>query len=240
MQRLVIACSQRQNQQINLTEEQLHYLKRVLRLKQGDSFIALDGKGQAWIAQLADDTAVIVQPLEQTDRELTVQVTLIAALPKGNSFDEIVRCCTQLGVTQIIPAISDRTLLKPSTNKLQRWRRIATEAAEQSERQIVPAIAKPASFVSAITQHSPQKYICVARGNAPHLLHCLRHKQATSNNQQQIIIATGSEGGWTTTEIEQATLAGFQSVSLGKRILRAATAPIVALSLIAGVDEEFS
>jgi 16S rRNA (uracil1498-N3)-methyltransferase len=255
LQRIAIAPSQFQQGQILLTKEQQHYLGRVLRLREGDRFIAMDGKGKWWLAQLAGEQAQVLESL-LVETELPVSITLMVALPKGNGFDEVVRCCTELGVTCIAPVLSDRTLLDPSPQKLERWRRIAAEAAEQSERSFVPTILEPVAFntgLSLVTGHTlregvrvasrreapmpfanSQQYICEARGEFPHLKHCLQHKgQMTSDKRQEtIVIATGPEGGWTTQEIENAIASGFQPVSLGRRILRAVTAPVVALSLI--------
>jgi 16S rRNA (uracil1498-N3)-methyltransferase len=241
LQRIAIAPSQLQSGKISLTQYQQHYLERVLRLREGDRFIAIDGVGKWWLAQLTGEQAQVLEPLE-VQTELPVSITLMVALPKGNGFDEVVRCCTELGVSCIAPVVSDRTLLNPSPQKLERWRRIATEAAEQSERSFVPAILEPVVFSTAlstvINQESfanNQQYICEARGEYPHLLNCLRSQPQMTNDQGQmtIVIATGPEGGWTDKEIENAIKVGFQPVSLGKRILRAITAPIVALSTVA-------
>ena len=232
LQRLAIAFSQLQEQTILLKLEQLHYLGHVLRLKEGESFIAIDGKGNSWLAALEAQQGRILEPLEVTS-ELPVAITLIAALPKGNGFDEVVRCCTELGVTTIMPVISDRTILNPSPQKLERWRRIATEAAEQSERAIIPAILEPVAFSSAIaTVDGNYRYLCVARGEHPHLLDAIN-----SGQSGEIAIAIGCEGGWTGAEIDKAKELGFQKVSLGSRILRAVTAPIVALSMVAAAFE---
>ncbi|QHG19248.1 16S rRNA (uracil(1498)-N(3))-methyltransferase [Nostoc sp. ATCC 53789] len=240
LQRIAIAPSQFQQGQILLTKEQQHYLGRVLRLREGDRFIAMDGKGKWWLAQLAGEQAQVLEAL-LVETELPVSITLMVALPKGNGFDEVVRCCTELGVTCIAPVLSDRTLLDPSPQKLERWRRIAAEAAEQSERSFVPTILEPVAFntgLSLVIGHlsfaNSQQYICEARGEFPHLKHCLQHKGQMTNDkgQETIVIATGPEGGWTTQEIENAIASGFQPVSLGRRILRAVTAPVVALSLI--------
>ncbi len=232
LQRLAIATSQLQEQQILLTREQLHYLCRVLRLGKGESFIAMDGKGNWWLAVLEDGQAQIIERLE-VKSELPVAITLIAALPKGNGFDEVVRCCTELGVTTIMPVISDRTILNPSAQKLERWRRIAREAAEQSERAIIPTILEPVAFSSALTTISANyRYLCVARGDNPHLKDALKFGAGI-----EIAIAIGSEGGWTSSEIDQAISSEFQSVSLGRRVLRAVTAPIVALSIIGAAFE---
>lgn len=243
MQRLVIAPSQLQDQQILLTTQQQHYLSRVLRLREGDRFIAMDGQGQCWLAVLAHSKAQIIEIIS-VQTELPVSIALLVALPKGNGFDEVVRCCTELGASCIVPVISDRTLLHPSPQKLERWRRIAIEAAEQSERQIVPTILDSEPFVTVMSSdfsyNSPdnKKYICVARGDSPRLIDCLQDKgQITKDKGQTIVIATGPEGGWTETEVECAIAAGFQLVSLGRRILRAVTAPVVALSLATAVFE---
>jgi 16S rRNA (uracil1498-N3)-methyltransferase len=225
------APSQLQQGQILLTPQQQHYLNRVLRLQKGDRFIAMDGIGKWWLAQLQGEEAQILELLT-VETELPVSITLMVALPKGNGFDEVVRCCTELGVECIAPVMSDRTLLNPSPQKLERWRRIATESAEQSERSFVPKILEPVSFNAGLSSFvTNQKYICEGRGDYPHLKNCLHQRHDT------IVIATGPEGGWTEKEIENAIKAGFQPVSLGRRILRAVTAPIVALSLVSAASE---
>lgn len=242
LQRIAIAPEQIQNEHLDLTAEQQHYLGRVLRLKQGDRFIIIEGKGQWWIAELivnlpaASPQAKLIE-IVSIQTELPLEIILMVALPKGDGFEEIVRCCTELGVTQFIPVISARTVLKPSPQKVERWRRIATEATEQSERQMVPTICDPVSFKSGLlTLQSGYQYICEARGNYQSLMQELISFE-TGEIPNKIIIATGPEGGWTQEEIEDAIAAGFQPISLGKRILRAVTAPIVAVSQIVGIIE---
>ncbi|HTL89797.1 MAG TPA: 16S rRNA (uracil(1498)-N(3))-methyltransferase [Leptolyngbya sp.] len=231
LQRLVIVESQVQGSIVHLTSEQNHYLQRVLRLKNGDRFIALNGKGQTWIAVLESNQATLIESI-QPSSELSVSITLMLALPK-TGFDDVVRQVTELGVDCIAPVISDRTLLKPSNNKLDRWQRIAQEAAEQSERQIVPTILEPRSFQSALESlEADSRYICAERSSTQHLLNCELGKSVS--------IAIGCEGGWTTQEIESAIAHNYQPVTLGKRILRAVTAPIAAASLIAGMIESQS
>ena len=226
--RLVVTPEQIQQERIILDARQQHYLLRVLRLTNGDRFIALDGAGNSWLAEIADRSAQIISAIA-IETELPIFLTLITALPKGNGYEQVIRCCTELGVSKFIPVISDRTILKPSPNKVQRWRKIAAEAAEQSERQIVPKIVEPVKFIRAIDNTIPNqdKYICVARGNLPTLWNCLQNK-----SQSEIVIATGCEGGWTETEVKSAIASNFQPVSLGNRILRAVTAPIVVSSLV--------
>jgi 16S rRNA (uracil1498-N3)-methyltransferase len=234
LQRITIEPSQIHLDNITLTAEQQHYLNRVIRLKHGDKFQAIDGTGKLYLCQLATDTAEIIKTTI-ADRELDRSIILICALPKGNNFDDIVRACTELGVTSIIPALSDRTLLQPSPQKLQRWRKIAQEAAEQSERNLIPTIAEPQSLktIFAGLPDLSQKYLCEARGEYPHLLNCLQSSQL---DDTPIIVAIGPEGGWTDLEIQLAIEKDFQLVSLGRHILRTITAPIVALSIVSAID----
>lgn len=233
LQRLAIAPTQRQEEQILLTTQQKHYLRHVLRLQQGDRFIAMDGQGNAWLAVLSAQEAQILEAIA-VNSELPVNVTLMQALPKGNGFDEIVRYCTELGVSGIAPINCDRSLLQPSPQKLARWRRIAQEAAEQSERSFIPTINEPISLHSALSAVTAKHlYFCVTRRDCAHLKQVL----ASVSPPTDILIAIGPEGGWTAAEVEYAIAAGFQPVSLGNRIFRAVTAPIVALSLIAATFE---
>ncbi|MEP6515523.1 16S rRNA (uracil(1498)-N(3))-methyltransferase [Microcoleus vaginatus] len=254
LQRLAITAAQICDRKIDLTREQQHYLNRVLRLQAGDRFIAMDGRGHWWLAVLeVRETGLFASIAEEiaVNRELPVEVTLMAALPKGNGFDEVVRQAAELGVASIVPVTSDRTLLKPSSQKVDRWRRIAAEAAEQSERQIVPTILEPVSFDVAV-KDCGQKYrfICVARGDNRHLWDCLigifhpplvgavPPSPPPAGGELSIVIAVGPEGGWTEGEVERAIEFDFEAVSLGSRILRAVTAPIVALSLVGAAFEK--
>lgn len=231
LQRIAIAPSQIQESQILLTPQQQHYLMRVLRLRQGEQFIAMDGLGKWWLAQITEEYAQILKPL-MVETELPIAITLMMALPKGSGFEDVVRSCTELGVNCIAPVLSDRTLLNPSPQKLERWRRIAAEAAEQSERAFVPTILEPVNFITALDKiTATHRYICEARGEYPHL------HNVTKNLSGEVVIATGPEGGWTDKEVAAAIAMNFQAVSLGRRIFRAVTAPIVALSLITAACE---
>jgi 16S rRNA (uracil1498-N3)-methyltransferase len=258
LQRLVIDPLQLSDRHVSLTVHQRHYLCRVLRLGTGDRFVVMNGQGRAWLAALAapgpESGAELVEELIGR-AELPVAVTLVVALPKGNGFDEVVRQCTELGVAEIVPVLSDRTLLHPSSQKLERWRRIAQEAAEQSERQIVPTILEPLPLRSLFTtadlspglppsldgslrQTGTRKYWCTERGATTHLLDGLVDGEIWQEQAGGVAIAVGPEGGWTEAEVDSAIAAGYQPVSLGPRILRAVTAPMVALALIAAVCEQ--
>ncbi|MGB3493151.1 MAG: 16S rRNA (uracil(1498)-N(3))-methyltransferase [Elainellaceae cyanobacterium] len=252
LQRLAIAPSQIEAAGLVLTSSQHHYLCRVLRLRPGDRFIALDGRGSAWLAELADADGLAIADLVSTlhdgeheaNAAVFQTVTLLMAMPK-QGMDEVVRQSTELGVTEVQPIVSDRTILKPSAQKVERWRRIAAEAAEQSERLIIPTVAEPMKWADYLqlngeesdqdAERSPHCYICVARGDVPNFLTCLHRESGWKTGG--VTLAIGPEGGWTEAETERAIAHHFTPVSLGQSILRAVTAPIAALSLIMAARE---
>jgi 16S rRNA (uracil1498-N3)-methyltransferase len=237
VQRVIVNSEQIEANCLTLTPEQSHYLHRVLRLGVGDQCLVGDGQGTQWTATLGPTLGLATlsaMPPPAPEPVPPIAITLAAALPK-QGFDEVVRQVTELGVSRIVPILSDRTLLKPSGHKLDRWRRIATEAAEQSERPYVPTVDAPVPWLSWVRQppSSDLRWLCVARQNCPHLL---------AQGQQDwpfqtVTLAIGPEGGWADSEVAAASTAGYQSVSLGPGILRAVTAPIVAIALIHGIHQ---
>lgn len=267
LQRLLINPNQFSGEQVFLTSAQQHYLSRVLRLQAGDRFIAINGQGQWWLAALTEQgsQARILEPVA-AQTELPIAVTLLLAMPKSG-LDEVVRQVTELGVAEIVLVSSQRTLLKPSAQKIDRWQRIAQEAAEQSERQFVPKIHPPQPWTEALQTWNASNsacYLCAARENPPHLLSCLQSsskQEPGAKSREQagaeqfvktqysqdadgiapppfpITLAIGPEGGWTDAEIDQAVAAGYEPVSLGSRILRAVTAPLVAMAIVSSAYE---
>ena len=233
------------NSAIALTSEQRHYLCNVLRLESESEFIALDRQGGWWLAKLSGDLAAakIFAKLENNS-ELSAQITLGIAMPKGSNIESVIRQTTELGVRQIVPLFSDRTILKPDNEigkqKFDRWQRIAEEAAELSMRTYVPEINMPQTLttwfdVLAKLTSPICKYICVINPKTPHLLTSLQNSNVEENTE--IIVATGCEGGWTNREEEMAIASGFFPVSLGDRVLSAVTAPVVALSIVSAFSD---
>ena len=248
VQRITVAPEQCEGTALTLTKAQAHYLIRVLRLQTGDRFIAQDGKGTQWLAVLKGrkgdrPSSQLPDSAQQAEIIETIQhlatpppLKLIAAPTKGNSFDQVVRQATELGVTHIYPAIAERSVLKPSSNRQSRWQKIAAEAAEQSERVTIPEIFEPSPFAECLVQahleetDNDLRYLCGARTTNPHLLARLQ-ANFSSENLPSVTLAIGPEGGWTSSEIADAIRDGYELVSLGPVILRAVTASITALSL---------
>jgi 16S rRNA (uracil1498-N3)-methyltransferase len=237
LQRLKISPEQCSDDLVHLTAEQQHYLSRVLRLNVGDRFIALLHSNW-WLAELQpNQTARLLETLE-IQTELQQPIVLCAALMKGQGFEEVVRAATELGASQIVPLLSHRTVVNPSDQKLERWRRIAAEAAEQCCRQVVPQVLAPMPFEAAIVPSSPllasdnasapfSRFLCVTHSDAPNLLDAL-----ASLPKLGILIMIGPEGGWTSTEQDLAIAQGFMPVSLGQRVLRSITASIAVVSVL--------
>ena len=231
------------NSAIAITPEQRHYLCNVLRLETGAEFIALDRQGGWWLAKLCRDLsdldiAKIIDKLENNS-ELNSKITLGIAMPKGSNLESVIRQTTELGVRQIVPLFSDRTIIKSGAEignqKRDRWQRIAEEASELSMRTYIPEINAPQTLGVWLADLAKStalalKYICVTSPDTTHLLTSLQSLNTEENFE--IIIATGCEGGWTAREEEIAIAAGFIPVSLGDRVLSAVTAPVVALSIV--------
>jgi 16S rRNA (uracil1498-N3)-methyltransferase len=229
LQRITIDPQQLQENQIVLTAPQLHYLQRVMRLQHGAKFQAIDGVGTLYLVELSADYGRVLEQSVPIGIELPVAVSLIVAVPKIG-LDDVVRACTELGVSEIYPVTSDRTIVQPSEQKRRRWIEIAKEATEQSERLIVPTIHPVQSWKTVMVQITGQRKICAARGDAQHLMSCL-------DLQESISIAIGPEGGWTNRELQQSIELGWQPISLGDRILRTITAAPAIMSMIGGLLE---
>jgi 16S rRNA (uracil1498-N3)-methyltransferase len=245
LQRLAITPEQCIQDTVALTPDQQHYLTRVLRLKSGDRFIALLEQDCWRLAELQLGQSARLLEALLVQSELAQPITLYAALMR-QGFEEVVRAATELGVAQLVPILSSRTMVHPSDQKLSRWRRIAAEAAEQSCRQTVPPILAPLSFDAALDRvpYSLQpsqpssdampstaevhRLICVTDAEAPNLLRTLEKLPKLG-----ILIMVGPEGGWTPAEQSLAISQGFLPVSLGHRVLRAVTASVAAVSVLA-------
>ncbi len=235
LKRLIINPQTRQADRVDLNPEQYHYLHHVLRLGPGDEFLALDGQGQAWIATLIPDTQQ-AQLLNSVvwESELGVNISLVIAVLKHQALDQVIHQATELGVTDIYPILTTRSLPAPSEQKLHRWQKIAQEATEQSQRLCVPQIHPPQAWSALIAEIPPpdQKFFLSLEPDAMPLAPLVRNLNPTSKTED-LWLAIGPEGGWTAAEIQLATDFDWQPVSLGQRTLRAMTAAIVGLGIMA-------
>ncbi len=151
-------------------------------------------------------------------------------MPKGSGFDELIRPLTELGVASLTPLLT--VYSQTGRARLERWQTLAQEAAEQSERVVIPTIHPPQQWSEWLSHQQQPWFLAAARAEAPHLLTALAQVQATSYT-----IAIGPEGGWSDAELDAAQAQQAQLVSLGRRVLRTLTAPLAAASLLAGYQE---
>mgnify|MGYP000356721446 CR=1 FL=1 len=169
-------------------------------------------------------------PLEQST------ITLVQAILKPDHMAWIIQKSTELGVNSIVPIITERVRSRSGKGSLQhyceRWQRIALEAAQQSERWNIPLILSPQPFTNFLRELTPthRHFLLTEReGTSTDSPISFTHPIIADNN---VVLATGPEGGWSQEEILKAKEAGFRKVSLGEKILRSETATITALVML--------
>ena len=194
--------------------------------------------------------AKCVSEIKPAEKVFTKNITLADCLPKQNRFDMIVEKATELGVDKLKPLISDRTIARPGNfrakTKLERWNRIAKEAAEQCARDILPEIGSINELSDWLKEIAPNlgkfengKFngqgalllFCYEKETADNLSSVLREYK-NCNCDKNIIILIGPEGGFSEREVREIKNCGGVSVSLGKTILKTDTAAITALAIV--------
>lgn len=222
---------------ITLDSLDSHHLVNVMRLSNGDEIIVFDGRGKEYLCEVIDakPEGVRVRALEQRmfDSEVRTNITLVQAIPKSDKMDFVVQKCTELGVSRIVPVISDRTVVKLTPKKeisrRERWHRIACEAAKQCGRSVVPEISEVRTFRSVVDTLTPKELALIPwEGERTTRIGSV----LKSTNAESIAVYVGPEGGFSLDEVRMAVQCGVIPVSLGPRILRTETAGIVALTII--------
>jgi 16S rRNA (uracil1498-N3)-methyltransferase len=217
------------------TDETQH-LARVLRLRPGDLVTAADGRGRAWevrILTLGDTaTGTIVGPASLA-AESPLAISLVQGVPKGDRMEAIVRATSELGVAQILPALTERTVVRLDAaqwrERARRWQRVAREATKQCGRAVVPAVEAPRPLSEWIAGAAPADLrLCLWEVEGEPLRSVLDRRDGGTRSA---IVIVGPEGGLTREEVALAVAAGYVPVTLGRRILRTETAgpTIVAL-----------
>jgi 16S rRNA (uracil1498-N3)-methyltransferase len=222
-----------------LEGEQAQHLSRVLRAQPGMEFDVVAG-GHAWLARITSVTrgSVEFELLEELAAAAALPVTLLLSVFKFDRMEWAVEKAVELGCSRILPVLAERTekhLAQAAGKRVERWRRIALEAAKQSRRSDLPEIADPLRLPQALAEKASARRILLSETEEKQSL--LRIFQAGSAAPGDLALAIGPEGGWTPAEIAAFTDAGWQSASLGPRILRVETAAIAALSIALAVED---
>jgi 16S rRNA (uracil1498-N3)-methyltransferase len=226
---------------VTLEADEARHLRDVLRLKPGDEIYVFDGLGrefQCTIVERDKDNARLRVISEATPArpESRLALTLAVALLKGEKFDLVTQKVTELGVTRIVPVATRLADIRlrdgdDANKRVQRWQRIALEAAKQSGRALLPEVSRPVPFASLLADSNVRDQVKVMfaehggqsffdfRGNL-------------IESPQSIIALVGSEGGWTDEELSLARSNDWTIVTLSGRTLRAETAAIAATVLL--------
>lgn len=226
-----------QGENITITGEDAHHITKVLRMKINEQLVICDSKGNDYNCQIESlqKDCVCCKIIETTQSvgEAKTDVTLYMALPKGDKMDFIIQKAVELGAKKIVPYIAKRSVSRPDEKsmhkKCDRWRKIAKEAAMQSGRGIIPEVCDVLTFKDAVKQASECQFALFLYENEQEtsIKNVLSQKEISS-----VALMIGPEGGFDESEVKLAVNANMKSVSLGKRILRCETAPIVSLSIV--------
>jgi 16S rRNA (uracil1498-N3)-methyltransferase len=235
MHRFFISPENITDAQAILSGEQAYQIAKVLRMKTGDRVIVLDNVGWEYEAAVTavspkQVNATIVQKREVA-AEPANHITLYMSLLKRDKFEWVLQKCTEVGVSRFVPIVTQRSLLQDvdiKENKMARWQKIIQEAAEQSRRGRMPELCQPMTFAEAVLGvDTAVALIPWESAKETTIRQVLAGKAA-----ETISLFIGPEGGFAEDEIALAQANGIVPVTLGKRILRAETAAIVASSFI--------
>ena len=214
----------------------------VLRVKNTEEIVLFNGNGKAYPAlpEVLEKRRASVRILreEATDNESPLNITLVQAVSAAERMDFTLQKSVELGVAEIRPVISERCVVRLSGERAEkrvaRWQEIVVSACEQSGRNIVPKVLPLTTYAQALEQ-LPQE--------TTKLLMSLNRAQKLSDVRPQsgkVVFMVGPEGGWTEKEEQQAFDAGFQSVTLGKRVLRTETASLAAIAAMQTLWGDFA
>lgn len=206
------------------------HLIRVLRAQVGEEFdVVADGIVRRGRVSKIVDGRVEFELGEEILSEKAADVSLVLAVFKFDRLEWAIEKCTELGVSRIVPAISRRTdahLASASAKRVERWRKIAKQAAEQSRRCSAPEISAPQRLREAVLLPATLRIVLSESERAADL------KGVIPSAQGSAILAVGPEGGWTEDELEMFRKERWMSASLGPTILRAETAAIAATAIV--------
>jgi 16S rRNA (uracil1498-N3)-methyltransferase len=220
---------------VQLDQSETRHLRDVLRQRARDEVFVFDGQGREFRCLVQESTAKtgvlqLVEPVQPASSESPLRLTLAVALLKGEKFDLVVQKATELGVTRIVPVLTERSdvrLANPggAAKRVERWNRLTLEAAKQSGRALVPTCDEPVGFSVLVTG--------AANGNSRFMFTERDGVGFRGDGPASDVIAlVGPEGGWADEELDLARTHGWTLITLGGRVLRAETAAITVAVLL--------
>lgn len=239
MRRFFVQPEQIEESVIHIVGGDVNHIRNVLRMSQGDRLIVGSQDTQeytCYIEQITErEVTAHIMYVQDTHAELPSKIYLFQGLPKSDKMEWIIQKAVELGVYEVIPVETQRTVVKwdekKAAKKVQRWQQIAEGAAKQSGRGFVPRIHSVCKFAQALEygQRCPAKWIPYERAAG---MAVTRKMFKDLKPGQDVAVFIGPEGGFAEQEIQMAQEAGYTPITLGRRILRTETAGLALLSAL--------
>lgn len=229
MQQFFIDTAIKEKDIVELNNDILYQLKKVLRANDGYEFRLVDVNQNIFLCELSDNKAKVNRNLIENN-ELDVDITVILSLIKNDKMDFALQKLTELGVKRIVPYKAYRSVVKEGkgNNKLDRFKKILREASEQSHRNIIPEICDYAD-INDLGKYKSELNLIAYEKNVD--------IENDFKGYKSITLIIGPEGGFDIEEVNKIIDMGYKPISLGKRILRAETAAIYLSSIIIGANQ---
>ena len=227
---------------LRLSGAEAHHARNVLRLQPGDKAVLFNGQGREITAEVTslDGRDISLRKLhESSTPPLRCRITLAQAIPKGKNMDLIVQKAVEIGAAEIVPIMSDRTIVRladeDAAQKQTKWQTIAIEAAKQCGQNWLPEVGKPRPLAQFFAGHAPfdLQLIGSLQSDAVHLKKILAEYSAEHGDRPtSVLMLVGPEGDFTPAELSLARSHGCRPITLGPIILRVETASIYCLSVL--------
>lgn len=239
MQHFFVPPSQVGEGEILVTGPDVNHMRNVLRMRPGEELVVSDGNNRQYRCAVdhyeGENAFLSILEEKETDTELPSRIYLFQGLPKQEKMEWIVQKSVELGVCQVIPVATRRSVVrldeKKAAKKVARWQQIAESAAKQAGRGYIPQVGDVQSYARALEQAAELDVVLI-----PYELErdVRRSREILEGIRpgQSVGIFIGPEGGFEKEEVEAALAAGAHPISLGRRILRTETAGLTVLSLL--------
>jgi len=235
MHRFFIPTEWIKQNKVSLQDEPAHQISHVLRLQPKDAIVVLDNSGWEYVVEIEKINRELVQgrvvKRDFCANEPAVKITLYQALLKIDKFEFVLQKGAEIGVSAFVPFLSERCVMrKPAESKIERWKKIIQESAEQSGRALLPVLHPVVSLEEACRQAGTLAILLWEEEKDHRLSQVL--KSTSFRKADAIALFVGPEGGFPLSEVKYAQSHGIIPASLGRRILRAETASLAAISAI--------
>ena len=228
------------NNNLELTNEEAHYINKVMRKKTGEEIFIANGEGSLWKATKVKNDSLQISQLQKPYlfREQEMYLLGLAVVIPKSGFEDILKMCTEIGIDFIQPLFSERQVNKNInfSRKLLRWNSIIKEAVEQSERLWKPSILNGMDIIEWLKSRDNQERVSISITREEKLYDLnqwLRKQQEFANKKGGIFWnVIGPEGGWSSKEIDFFNKNNITLVKLSDTILRTSTASIYASSIL--------